>query len=848
MGKKKRRKSSQCRTSLPPVDPHRQAILNSIETQRKLFRPILSEKNPPVKAGQLLDEAIYDLLVNIARFDPERVIEVARVRCLPWSFCPLEGASEAGLTQVEVFALLAIANRSETSRKVFPDASPVSPEKRPTGSPSPAVQSITDSVNSRVDSVNTILQLGQLKALLEIDPEDTLGFIATKIRSSEVWIRNSSYPDRVEVTVRELFSREDVDRELKKDLGYGVDEAFRTLQGCHQIQLDRFNARMIELREVMLNGMQAHPDGLNEDERAYFVKQWWSAWEPPSQQVTVSAREVADYTGLECATVQAILEFFMLDLDGISPHSVIEEFAKGNNPLRVNPVIGGIDGRFMLVHDSHIAIAIREAFEQHFKTTAFWESYQTYRGETLEKRTKESLLRVLPGAFSLHGFKYYVPASEVEEAGPVEDYTKRVEGDHLFVLDDVAIIVEDKAVALASSARSGNVKRLRKDLTQIIRKAIFQARRLRDRIENDKGIRMQGADGVEWVDLSSVREIHAIAVSLEDLTATTTGTAALINAGFIDKDLVAWTVSLHDLDLIVELIDHPSEFLLYLRRRTDPLVTMLYDAADELDLFIYFQRRGLYAEPDPEEMRRKFPYLPAVTAAERRKFKRQEPEYISSLTDQLDDWCSQCVGGKLGNDRDEREGGLVGFEKFFNAKPSMAPSPLQGLLDELRGSRPFGWLSIGATLLSMATDMQKRMAHVPCDLLCNPSDDGRGRSLTMPMPDVRDGGWLLAWMTRPPIRSIDEYSEEMLRYIKAKSYQLGVRRATAFLYDEMTGGLVRVLYASHIGEVTPEMLADLDRLKSAEALSSWPPPKRKNGGRSRSTARKRRRKRQRRRH
>ncbi|MFC2498536.1 hypothetical protein, partial [Capnocytophaga granulosa] len=265
----------------------------------------------------------------------------------------------------------------------------------------------------------------------------------------------------------------------------------------------------------------------------------------------------------------------------------IDAFAAGDNPLRTNPVIAGMNGRFMLVHDAHIVVAVREAFEQHLKGTQAWDKYQAHRGKVLEERTEAALARVLPDATVLHGFEYYVPATEAEEAGPVEGYTKRVEGDNLFILDDVAIIVEDKAVAIAPAARAGDTRRLRNDLTRIIERAVSQARRLRDRIEIDRGIRLHGA---EWMDLSSVREIHIVAVSLEDLAATTTGTAELIKAGFIDKDCIAWTVSLHDLDLIVELIDHPSEFLLYLRRRTDPLTTVIYTASDELDLFLHFQR------------------------------------------------------------------------------------------------------------------------------------------------------------------------------------------------------------------------------------------------------------------
>lgn len=828
-GKRNRRPPQQRRATQPAADPHLKAVLKTLGAQLSLSRELLSADDPLAEADQQLAEAIDDLTTAIAQFDPVRVIEVARIRCLPWSFLPAS-ASEAGPTRAEVIALLAVTGHASLAGEVGP-ASPMRAESyEPSHQPLQA-QPITDAVYGRIEAVDAILQLEQAKALLEADPEDTFGFITAKMRGSEVWMRNSSYPDQVEITVRELFS-DGVDQAIKAGLGFGVDEAFRALQGCHQMQVDRFSARMSKWRDDMTGAMQAHPHGLNEEERAHWIGEWQAFWEPESRFVTLSAQEVAEHTDLDPAAVQAALEFFALDLSGATPRSVIRAFAAGDNPLRTNPVIASMDGRFMLVHDAHIVVAVREALEQYLKGTRDWEKYQAHRGKVLEERTATTLARVLSGATALHGFEYFVPATEAEEAGPVEGYTKRVEGDHLFILDDVVVIVEDKAVAVAPAARAGDTRRLRNDLTRIVERAVSQARRLRDRIEADRGLRLHGA---EWMDLSAVREIHTVAVSLEDLAATTTGTAELIRAGLIDKDCIAWTVSLHDLDLITELIDHPSEFLLYLRRRTDPLATVIYTAPDELDLFLHFQQKGLYVEPDPDELRKQFPSLPAPSAAERRRFKRQKPQYITSLTDQLDAWHRQGIAATP----DSTHGAVTVQELDLEMapgveKPAMLPSPLRELLDELRVSKTFAWLSIGATLLSGATAAQEQMARIPRDLLRNPFDDGRGRSMTLPIADVRGDGWLLAWITRPAPRDFNDFSNEMSTYIQAKARQWGMRRAAAFVYDETTGVLARTLYESHLGEPTPEVLAAMAKLQPADASSTPVPPKAKAsaGGRA----------------
>ena len=57
------------------------------------------------------------------------------------------------------------------------------------------------------------------------------------------------------------------------------------------------------------------------------------------------------------------------------------------------------------------------------------------------------------------------------------------------------------------------------DLTGIVTKAAKQSVRLRDAILRDGGVRIEGEG---WVDLSHVREIHTVAVSLDDLSSVTT--------------------------------------------------------------------------------------------------------------------------------------------------------------------------------------------------------------------------------------------------------------------------------------------------------------------------------------
>ena len=86
-----------------------------------------------------------------------------------------------------------------------------------------------------------------------------------------------------------------------------------------------------------------------------------------------------------------------------------------------------------------------------------------------------------------------------------------------------------------------------------------------------------------------------------------------MNAGVLLPERVPWVTSLHDLDVISTVIDRPSEFLLYLRRRTEAEVILYLRGVDELDFFALFLEGGLYVEPDPDEVRDAHP---TVTPAE----------------------------------------------------------------------------------------------------------------------------------------------------------------------------------------------------------------------------------------
>ncbi|MFV2103674.1 hypothetical protein [Micromonospora sp. LOL_024] len=796
--KKRQRRAG---STSPAFDPHAQVIVDSWAALERLIARFAATNDPLAAIGKEFDAAIAEFVGRLRRFDAIRLIEVARLAFLP--IVPkgeMPVTAEANAAHVELLALVALAAERGAAAAGVPDSDVVED------------QEMSSFVSEAKEELVTLLRLAQLRSFAAADPTDKLAMVSLLIQGSEVWVRNLSYPEMVKATNLALLDGDPAVRAaLNVELGFDATDALAVLDTCHQLQVinmnDRVNAMHVAISDAMKSTQGGEPDRkMAELARANFV----SMFEPCVNEATVAIGDIVARTGIAEERVRGVVDRFRLDLGMATPAEVIDQFMTGKNPMRIRPLVASNNGRVMLPHPALNVVAVRENLEDYLKTSAAWNQYAAHRGNLLESRTRTALGRVFPGAHYRDAFDYYIPANGIErETADPARYTKRVEGDHLVLLDDVAVIVEDKAVALSTLARGGKTTRIRTDLTGIITKAADQSGRLRDGIERDGGLRIEGEG---WVDLSHIREIHTIAVSLDDLSTVLTATAELVRAGVLTLDNIPWTVSLHDLELITELVARPAEFLLYLRRRRNPDVTVIFSAPDELDLFLYFFEAGLWVEPDPVKVRAAFPFLPEPTTAELRRYRSQQRVFLSSRTDALDKWFHT-------RDRDDVGTGTA-------PKPAMAPSPVESLIDELQLRNVTGWLSVGATLLSGSTRTEHQFARNGDDLLDNPSPNGKGRSLAVPIAASVDPaeGWLAVWATRPAGSNPAAIEKKFRDYLRAKKYQLGIPRGIVFLYDEPTRGLVGAYYDGHIGPLDAALTATLKHLRPASYLQSRLPP------------------------
>lgn len=687
---------------------------------------------------------------------------------------------------------------------------------------------------------------GSMLPLFEAAPTgDPFSQVLFQSTQREIMMRNPVYPHMLLDTLRGLFGDPAVESDCRDTLGFTGLEAVNILEQARLMSItalqERFD-RLLAARDASMPVLErraaaqhpASPAGVDgEDipeslpqEHVAVIRELMSALEEITTNVGDSAvldvDELARRTGYPVSTVTAVLDAFTLS--GLADSAeAVERFFTGDNPLRTAPIITDSNGSRMLVHDGLALPAVREVIESRLKAAGKVAAYDRHRGQWVEDHAVDLLAGLFPGAAVHRGFDYFIPDPEAAppQTSP-RDYTKRVEADGLILIDDVALIIEVKSVALTAEARAGVSRRLRGKLRDIVTAAAKQADRLRQRIANDGTLRLNN-DGTlrlndgEWLDVSGVREIHTIAVGLEDLSGVTTATSLLVHAGVLGSSHIPWTVSVHDLRIICELTERPSELLLYLRRRTQPETTSMFLAVDELDLFLLFQSRGLFVEPDPNRLAEIFPGSGPPSVAAKRRYAEQQPEMIPGRTRPLDAWYTSILDPAKPAAEKPR---YTGDQKLLH------------LVDAVTALRAPGWLSTATLLLEGSAKAQHSFGGFAAKLAREVKRDGQHHMLTWLMADSTDRPCVLVWACAGPDESDEDFEQELTDYLAAKKYQVKAYRAACMVFDPHTVELRRIIFDNRINHHDEELerraqqLVPPGRMTGTPVMGSHRPGKR----------------------
>jgi hypothetical protein len=249
------------------------------------------------------------------------------------------------------------------------------------------------------------------------------------------------------------------------------------------------------------------------------------------------------------------------------------EFFFMGNPVWEKPLIKLNDDTFFLAICGLFVSFCVELIEKVIKNDKkLWQRYEKRRGDFLEVEI-HSLF-----ANSFKDSKIYRGSRWVEDE-------KVYENDLLVLFDTTAIIIEAKSGKLRSNARRGSDIALKDDIEKLIIAPSIQANRFINFLQANPKYKFETEHGeINDVDVSHIKCFQSIGVTIESLGVLSTHLFSLQESGFIKKDIkIIPSISLPDLEIILEILEKPSQILHYIQWRTQ-LEQKSNFIADESDL------------------------------------------------------------------------------------------------------------------------------------------------------------------------------------------------------------------------------------------------------------------------
>jgi hypothetical protein len=735
----------------------------------------------PVEARAVLREAVERevtaILDKIAELDAFDLIELIRMREFSIVPDPRLGPVDGASLPVEILAAILVSRPSRMLSNVPREAT------RP--------HEVIGDLHERCMKLARMASYRLLaEGRLRSEP---IARLASEYQGAVLNIRNLQYDHIRDDHDRALFATPIVRELMSSRLGYSYDDMLSIRTALTDISAERLTRLRDETGEIMLSHPDVHPTELPAEVAARFRQGMISLMFLPADRAIISALDIAKAAGVAPGIASAVLSSFSQDFDSTaSAGDRVFDLLTRENLFLTRPLIHDGEGGYALTSNDIGLDILRRLFERSLATNStdvrrYDQKARQPVSESLAVKYLEAVLGTKAWRVAYH---YMAPNKQarIDALGPqAEDLrpsSDEVEGDALFIVDDVAIIVEVKAKAIADQARRGDVKRLTNDLKATVRHGAEQTERLRSLIEQNGGFWERGG---QWADLNHVREIRSVVVLLDDIGPLGTNLADLQAASLLGEDRPPLILSLHDLAVIAEIGERPSEFLLYIRRRTDSPVRDFYRALDELDLYTLFLDGDLFVEEDPDEVKAAHPSTADVSKRDRKR--RQKSAVGTMVSDncmQLNTW---MVRDRL------PEGETV-------TKPAMrASAEVLRLVDDVhRSSRP-GWFRLGADVLSLSGGAQSGLIGSLRTLAERARADRKYHHAVLGYA----GMWGYAAIfpaVVPRGMPVAMGMERLAQYVRVKQYQIKADRAYGLLFAE-DGALLDSVYSNSVTSSDP---------------------------------------------
>lgn len=464
----------------------------------------------------------------------------------------------------------------------------------------PVVPDFTELLTS-LDQASNLFWLKRLE-LPDSDEVQAQRSLLEDLRLHTQAVRNWSYPDQLERTIQELFSP--FDDRAEEFIGIPPTKLFRLWLRIIQTVEERSRTHIAPLLKIARAKTGGHifqqtGSGSMPDEMASATAQVVERLFPnitveQSKSMAIQYHNL-DIPSLHTFTLDGLCELYGEPVAADVMKSVMDSLAFRfgdlkevntehlflGNPIWQKPCILLEEGSYFIPLPTlflGFGLEIMEALVAQHEPLR--EPYFTRRGRFLEDSLATLLQNALPGS------KCFIGS---EGHDPVE-----FENDLLVLLDHVAIIVEAKAGGVDPALRRGGTKSLRTTIDDLLVYPSIQGTRFQRILEENPGIHSftSKAGGTNRFDNSNVKQYIRLSINLHSMGSVYGGWQRLGKAGFVPENVEPTpTMSLADLQSVLEILEGPCQTLHYLSRRADLERNWHYEG-DELDLLALYLSSG----------------------------------------------------------------------------------------------------------------------------------------------------------------------------------------------------------------------------------------------------------------
>lgn len=418
-------------------------------------------------------------------------------------------------------------------------------------------------------------------------------------------VRGDSYPEHHIELIRGLFH--DHNRFLADNFGFSIEDVLAMLNYIEKQILE--NIRLIQKNLQM--GKELHGEYKNLYNKGEFdncasiedIREKLYNSDKVQQIIKEVEKDYEKYVYIpfEISPNEVIskklLDLFSLNLGDNKDFLKFEKFSgwpTNNSIIYEKPIIKHDEKYYCFIPQVLFRNLknILECWIQDKDSSYFEDPYQKKRAKFLENKGIEYLGQLLPYS-KIYQSLYY----EIEVNGE----TKRVESDGLILYDNNLFILEAKAGTFSLKSKRGAELSLKNELEGLMDKAYSQALRTKNYISYNDEPKFTDESGREILvlnDKKKYKNIFLINITLENLGQWSANLNSAKRLNLLQGHEWPWSIFINDLRIISEIIEYPSAFLLYLKRRLRANDFPQFKPYDETDFLMYFFNDGLYFEAE----------------------------------------------------------------------------------------------------------------------------------------------------------------------------------------------------------------------------------------------------------